>query len=172
MVGTPGLGKTTLSNLIVMRYRASDMAQTIGHYTADAYKNMDAYIHAIMSSKEDILILDRCNEKMCNRMQLIELFRIEEVAPVILCVDFINTNNKVKLKHAAKTRIKDRDPEGQSLIYDSSNDGYVVHKVIEKKLNDYVTPKLAEGFDAIINIKLGTSANDVAADVLKIINVI
>lgn len=168
LVGTPGIGKTTLSKNLMKDDRKGKY--TLGHYTSDGYKNMDEYIGAIILAKEDVLILDRCNEKVNNRKQLIELFSVGEPDATILCIDFINKNNKRKIKRIVQNRIKDRDPEGQSLIYQPENNGYVVFKIVTKKLEDYVTPRLSEGFSMIINVDIDQPSEDLFQNITRVID--
>lgn len=153
LIGTPGLGKTTVSRKLVKEYNFI-------HFTQDDYPNINKFVDAIKTykyNKDSIIIIDRCNEKKINRKDMMEIF---PDVPYIF-IDFINNNNKAKIRKVAQDRIKDRDPTGQSLVYDPKNNGYVAFMIINKKLKDYQPPHKSEGFYDLINIKLGWDINHI-----------
>jgi len=162
MIGTPGLGKSTLSKNLADKYGWL-------HYTQDDYPNITKFIDAMKRHEEEddsILIIDRCNEKIENRQDMMEVF---PDVPYIF-IDFININNKTKLKKVAQDRIKGRDPTGQSLIYDPKNNGYVAFMVIQKKLKNYQPPQKSENYTKLINITLGWSIEKMTKSIISIID--
>jgi len=165
-IGTPGIGKTILGKMLINHFGDNSVNCAVQSFSGDDYGldkffemlNADSINMEIMSESKEkkcyVTYIDRCHMLRRSRNEIMEIYNKHNKNVKYIFIDFINSNSKIKIEITALERIKNRPVEGQNLKYNALSNGFVVKKIIHKKMLEYEAPTYEEKYFKLINVNI------------------